>query len=98
MEKGVLRSENVFWSNENPPNLGAVTILGIGDPVAEVLVNNVAQAFRYDTIHKVKNRVVHAVFLNMASKSQPIVNAPLDYNSNQLTTCCIRIGLFKSVV
>jgi lysosomal alpha-glucosidase len=52
MEKGVLRSENVFWSNENPPNLGAVTILGIGDPVAEVLVNNVAQAFRYDTIHK----------------------------------------------
>jgi hypothetical protein len=62
MEKGVLRSENVFWSNENPPNLGAVTILGIGDPVAEVLVNNVAQAFRYDTIHKVKNRVVHACF------------------------------------
>jgi hypothetical protein len=52
MEKGVLRSENVFWSNENPPNLGALTILGIGDPVAEVLVNNVAQAFRYDTIHK----------------------------------------------
>ncbi|EEZ99945.2 lysosomal alpha-glucosidase [Tribolium castaneum] len=53
MERGVLRSENIFWSGtENPPNLGAVTIVGITDSVEEVLVNNVAQAFRYDTIHK----------------------------------------------
>ena len=54
MEKGVLRTENVFWcNNETPPNLGAVTIIGLNEPVSEVLVNNVAQAFRYDTIHKV---------------------------------------------
>lgn len=54
MEKGVLRSENIFWSGtESPPNLGAVTIMGVIDSVEEVLVNDVAQAFRYDTIHKV---------------------------------------------
>lgn len=54
MEKGVLRSENLFWSNnEYPPNLGSVTIVGLDESVSEVLVNGVAQAFQYDTIHKV---------------------------------------------
>lgn len=61
MEKGVIRSENIFWSSQSPPNLGAVTITGLEESVSEVIVNNIAQAFRYDTIHKVLNFLLHTI-------------------------------------
>lgn len=55
LKSGELRSEPVWWGPENPPNLGLVTVLGVKTPVSGVTINQIAQAFRYDTIHKVSN-------------------------------------------
>ncbi|KAJ8974175.1 hypothetical protein NQ317_004852 [Molorchus minor] len=52
MSPGVLRSNNIYLSSEIPPNLDCVTVLGIEKPVTEVTVNGLAQAFRFDTVHK----------------------------------------------
>lgn len=53
LRSDVLRSEVTWWESETPPNLGAVTVLGINIPVSEVKVNEVAQPFKYDTVNKV---------------------------------------------
>lgn len=53
LESNVLRSFIVFLGSEVPPNLGSVTVLGINKPVTEVTVNGLAQAFKFDTVHKV---------------------------------------------
>lgn len=53
LEHNVLRSFIVYWGSEVPPNLGSVTVLGIDKPVTEVTVNGLAQAFKFDTVHKV---------------------------------------------
>ncbi|KAJ8950170.1 hypothetical protein NQ314_008023 [Rhamnusium bicolor] len=52
MRDGVLRSYNAFIGSDVPPNLGSVAILGIQKPVTEVTVNGLAQAFKFDTVHK----------------------------------------------
>lgn len=54
LESGTLRSEVVWWEGESPPNLGLVSVLGVAIPVTEVRVNQVSQAFRYDTVNKVR--------------------------------------------
>lgn len=55
MEEDVLRATNEFLGSEVPPNLGMVTILGLSRPVTEVMVNNISQAFKFDTVHKVNH-------------------------------------------
>ncbi|KAK5642360.1 hypothetical protein RI129_008527 [Pyrocoelia pectoralis] len=52
LKPGGLKSEVVWWGSENPPNLGLVTILGVKTPIHEVTINQIAQEFQYDTIHK----------------------------------------------
>nr|XP_022907549.1 lysosomal alpha-glucosidase-like [Onthophagus taurus] len=52
LKTGKLTSEPVWWNEVHPPNLGAVTIMGMFDPVREVMINNVSQRFKYDTIYK----------------------------------------------
>lgn len=53
LENNVLRCSSVFLGPEVPPNLGAVTILGINQSVTKVIINNFEQAFKYDTLNKV---------------------------------------------
>lgn len=55
LKSGELHSEPVWLGSVIPPNLGLVTVLGVNKPVSEVTINQVAQAFRYDTIHKVRS-------------------------------------------
>lgn len=48
-----LQSYPLWWHIEYPPNLGLIAILGIEAPVKVVMINNVSQTFKYDTINKV---------------------------------------------
>ncbi|CAG9821832.1 unnamed protein product [Phaedon cochleariae] len=53
MGNAVLRSEVLFASNEMPPNLGSIIILGIENSVTKVTVNGDAyKSFQYDTMNK----------------------------------------------
>ncbi|KAJ8925244.1 hypothetical protein NQ315_001431 [Exocentrus adspersus] len=52
LDSNVLRSFIVYLGPDIPPNLGSVTVLGIQKPVTEVMVNDLAQAFKFDTVHK----------------------------------------------
>ncbi|KAK9732122.1 Glycosyl hydrolases family 31 [Popillia japonica] len=47
-----LQSYPLWWHIEYPPNLGLIAILGIEAPVKVVMINNVSQTFKYDTINK----------------------------------------------
>lgn len=53
LENSTLRSDIVNWAEENPPNLGTITVLGVQKPVTQVIVNGVRLAFKFDTLHKV---------------------------------------------
>lgn len=53
VSQNVLRINSESWAGETPPNLGRVVVLGIAKAVTEVTVNNLSQAFKFDTIHKV---------------------------------------------
>lgn len=55
MENNVLRCFSVFLGTEGPPNLGAITVLGVSQPVRKVTVNDVEQGFSFDTLNKVKS-------------------------------------------
>lgn len=57
LQSGTLRSNVISWESETPPNLGTVTVLGVSVPISEVKVNEISQAFKYDTVFKVSNRV-----------------------------------------
>lgn len=51
----MLHVEPVFWSTEeHPPNIGQITILGVNYPLENVLVNNVPVPYRIDTVYKVR--------------------------------------------
>lgn len=54
LESGTLRSNVVWWIAETPPNISSVVILGVDTPVTDVKVNEISQAFEYDTINKVR--------------------------------------------
>lgn len=52
LSENTLRIQYDLWAGETPPNLGRVLVLGITKSVTQVTVNNLSQAFKFDTIHK----------------------------------------------
>uniref|UniRef100_A0AAR5PG88 P-type domain-containing protein n=1 Tax=Dendroctonus ponderosae TaxID=77166 RepID=A0AAR5PG88_DENPD len=52
LENGILRGESLAWAQEYPPNLGSVTVLGLQQPISQVLVNGQSFTFKFDTVHK----------------------------------------------
>ncbi|XP_066250642.1 lysosomal alpha-glucosidase-like [Euwallacea similis] len=56
VESNTLRSENINWAEEFPPNLGSITILGLQKIASQVNVNGQSASFKYD--HESKSLVV----------------------------------------
>ncbi|XP_030765567.1 lysosomal alpha-glucosidase-like [Sitophilus oryzae] len=52
LQNGTLSSETVQWTGEEPPHLGAITVLGVQKPVSLVKINNLSVNFKFDTINK----------------------------------------------
>lgn len=66
-----LQSYPLQWKPQYPPNLGTITILGISTAVREVLLNNVSQVFKYDTVNKVRIKNVYRTMMKKITTITP---------------------------
>ncbi|XP_018325921.1 lysosomal alpha-glucosidase isoform X3 [Agrilus planipennis] len=70
LQPGNLKIEPQWWSQESPPNLGKVTVLGLIKPISVVIVNNVHKNFKYN----ITNQYLEIDQLDESFKSTIIIS------------------------